>query len=114
MGRADRAGRCAVSRAGRVPLQPLAVLRQPAIGPHLAGHRSEIARIYSTSGTTGTPSYIPLTREDVEAWIVISSRSYAASGISAGESIVTTYGAGPFAAGAALEAFQALGLCTYR
>ena len=31
------------------------------IGAHLAVARDEIARIYSTSGTTGTPSYIPLT-----------------------------------------------------
>ena len=34
--------------------------RQP-IGAHLCVSRSEIVRIYSTSGTTGTPSYIPLT-----------------------------------------------------
>ena len=31
------------------------------IGTHLCVDRSEIIRIYSTSGTTGTPSYIPLT-----------------------------------------------------
>ena len=31
------------------------------IGSHLCVDRSEIVRIYSTSGTTGTPSYIPLT-----------------------------------------------------
>ena len=30
-------------------------------GTHLCASRSEIFRIYSTSGTTGTPSYIPLT-----------------------------------------------------
>ena len=32
------------------------------IGAHLTAKREEIARIYSTSGTTGTPSFIPLTR----------------------------------------------------
>ena len=31
------------------------------IGAHCAATRDEIVRIYSTSGTTGTPSYIPLT-----------------------------------------------------
>ena len=31
------------------------------IGAHLTAKREEIARIYSTSGTTGTPSFIPLT-----------------------------------------------------
>jgi phenylacetate-CoA ligase len=81
------------------------------VGAHLAVPMREVARIYSTSGTTGAPSYIPLTPGDLATWIEISSRSYAASGIAAGERIVTTYGAGPFAAGAALDAFQALGLC---
>ena len=71
----------------------------------------EIVRIYSTSGTTGTPSYIPLTAGDVENWVTASARSYAASGIRAGQRIVSTYNAGPFAAGAALAAFERIGLC---
>lgn len=82
-----------------------------AIGAHLAAPISDILRIYSTSGTTGTPSYIPLTREDLGNWIAISSRSYGASGARAGERIVSTYNAGPFVAGVALDAFAALGLC---
>ena len=40
-----------------------------------------------------------------------SARSYAASGIAAGQTIVTTYNAGPFVAGAALAAFDRIGLC---
>ena len=39
-----------------------------------------------------------------------SARSYAASGIAAGQRIVSTYNAGPFVAGAALGAFERLGL----
>ncbi len=38
-------------------------------------------------------------------------RSYAASGLGAGDRIVSTYNAGPFVAGAALGAFDRLGLC---
>ena len=67
-------------------------------------------RIYSTSGTTGAPSYIPLTASDLENWIETSARSYAASGVQPGERVVTTYNAGPFAAGAALAAFERIGL----
>jgi phenylacetate-CoA ligase len=67
-------------------------------------------RIYSTSGTTGAPSYIPLTADDVESWLVGSSRSYAASGVEPGQRIVSTYNAGPFVAGAALAAFERIGL----
>ncbi len=81
------------------------------IGAHLTASREEIVRIYSTSGTTGTPSYIPLTAADLETWVRTSARSYAASGLARGERIVSTYNAGPFVAGAALGAFDRLGLC---
>jgi phenylacetate-CoA ligase len=81
------------------------------VGAHLCVDRSKIVRIYSTSGTTGTPSYIPLTARDLDDWVTGSARSYAASGISAGQRIVSTYNAGPFVAGAALASFDLIGLC---
>jgi len=80
------------------------------IGAHLSVGREEIVRIYSTSGTTGTPSYIPLTASDLDNWITGSARSYAASGVRAGQRIVSTYNAGPFVAGAALASFDRIGL----
>jgi phenylacetate-CoA ligase len=79
-------------------------------GAHLCADPSEIVRIYSTSGTTGSPSYIPLTAEDVENWLTGSAESYAASGVEPGQRIVSTYNAGPFVAGAALAAFERIGL----
>ncbi len=39
-----------------------------------------------------------------------SARSYAASGVAAGQRIVSTYNAGPFVAGAALASFERIGL----
>ena len=80
------------------------------LGAHLCVAPSELVRIYSTSGTTGTPSYVPLTASDLENWITGSARSYAASGVTAGQRIVSTYNAGPFVAGAALDAFERIGL----
>jgi phenylacetate-CoA ligase len=99
----------------RLPLTEKSELRatvtpENPIGAHLCATREEIVRIYSTSGTTGTPSYIPLTASDLENWITASARSYAASGIQAGQRIVSTYNAGPFVAGAALASFDRLGL----
>jgi phenylacetate-CoA ligase len=82
-----------------------------AIGAHLCAAPEQIVRIYSTSGTTGSPSYIPLTAGDLDNWITGSARSYAASGIAAGQRIVSTYNAGPFAAGAALASFERIGMC---
>jgi phenylacetate-CoA ligase len=101
---------------GRLPFTEKDELRRSVgaaapIGAQLAAPMAEVVRVYSTSGTTGSPSFIPLTRADLAGWIAISSRSYAASGVGAGERIVTTYNAGPFVAGVALEAFHALGLC---
>jgi phenylacetate-CoA ligase len=81
------------------------------IGAHLCVAPAEIVRIYSTSGTTGTPSYIPVTAGDLDNWVTGSARSYAASGIAAGQRIVSAYNAGPFVAGAALGAFDRIGLC---
>ena len=80
------------------------------IGAHLCVPMSEVVRVYSTSGTTGTPSYIPLTATDLENWITGSARSYAASGVSRGDRVLTTYNAGPFVAGAALDAFGLIGV----
>ena len=76
-------------------------------GAQLCVEPEELVRIYSTSGTTGEPSYIPLTPGDLDNWVTGSARSYAASGIGPGDRVLTTYNAGPFVAGAALDAFRA-------
>ena len=81
----------------------------PPLGAHAAVDIREVARIYSTSGTSGAPLYIPLTRNDVEQWREIGRRTYSRNGLKAGERVVTTYGAGPFVAGASLAAFEAIG-----
>jgi phenylacetate-CoA ligase len=100
----------------RLPLTDKRELRatvtpENPFGAHLCADPSEIVRIYSTSGTTGTPSYIPLTASDLDNWVTGSARSYAASGVESGQRIVSAYNAGPFVAGAALAAFDRLGLC---
>jgi len=100
----------------RLPLTEKAELKATTtpdnpVGAHPCAERPEIVRIYSTSGTTGTPSYIPLTASDLDNWVTGSARSYAASGVAAGERIVSTYNAGPFVAGAALASFDRIGLC---
>ena len=83
----------------------------PPLGSHLAAPWEDIVRIFSTSGTTGTPCYMPVTAADLARWIEVSSRSYSAGGLRKGHRLVSTYGAGPFAAGAALDAFNNIGVC---
>ena len=111
---ADDAG--GLAELAQLPLTEKHELRETVspddpIGSHLCATPDEIVRIYSTSGTTGTPSYIPLTAGDLANWIAGSARSYAASGVTAGQRIVSTYNAGPFVAGAALASFDRIGLC---
>jgi phenylacetate-CoA ligase len=111
---ADDAG--GLAEIGRLPLTEKGELRATAtsenpIGAHLAAEPSEVVRVYSTSGTTGTPSYVPLTLRDLDDWVTGSARSYAASGVRPGQRIVSTYNAGPFVAGAALASFDRIGLC---
>ena len=108
--RVDLAGIAHLPLTERHELKATCTPENP-FGAHLCVDRSELVRIYSTSGTTGTPSYVPLTATDLENWITGSSRSYAASGVGAGERIVSTYNAGPFVAGVALASFERLGLC---
>ena len=81
----------------------------PPLGEHAALDIREVARVYSTSGTSGVPLYIPLARADVEQWREIGRLTYSRNGLQAGERVVTTYGAGPFVAGASLAAFEAIG-----
>ena len=100
----------------RLPLSDKRELRETTtrenpVGTHLCATRDEIVRIYSTSGTTGAPSYIPLTAGDLDNWVTGSARSYGASGVRPGQRIVSTYNAGPWVAGAALAAFDRIGLC---
>jgi phenylacetate-CoA ligase len=104
-----------LAEISELPLTEKAELRatvtpENPFGAHLCASPDEIVRIYSTSGTTGTPSYIPLTAGDFENWVVGGARSYGASGVSAGQRLVSTYNAGPFVAGAALAAFDRIGV----
>jgi phenylacetate-CoA ligase len=105
-----------LDRIAELPLTEKAELKatttpENPVGAHLCAEPRDIVRIYSTSGTTGTPSYIPLTARDLDDWVTGSARSYAASGIAAGERVVSTYNAGPFVAGAALASFDRIGAC---
>jgi phenylacetate-CoA ligase len=104
-----------LAEIARLPLTDKGELKETAtpespFGAHFAADPSEIVRIYSTSGTTGTPTYLPVTVGDLANWVTGSARSYAASGVVAGQWIVSTYNVGPFVAGAALDAFGRIGL----
>lgn len=60
---------------------------------------SEIVRIHSSSGTTGTPVIIPYTKQDVEDWAAIFRRCYETAGITNMDRIHITPGYGLWTAG---------------
>jgi phenylacetate-CoA ligase len=82
---------------------------EPPLGRHLAAPLEDVRRIYSSSGTTGDPSYIAVTEADLKAWTEIGARSYGANGIARGQRAVLTYNSGPFVAGAVLDAWGRIG-----
>jgi len=71
----------------------------PPFGSNLCVPPEQVKRVYQTSGTSGAPSVLALTRADMEMWTAIGTRSYFATGIHDHSSVLTTFGAGPFVAG---------------
>ena len=71
----------------------------PPFGTNLCVTPDQVKRVYQTSGTTGAPSVLALTRGDMESWTVMGTRTYYATGIHEHSSVLTTFGAGPFVAG---------------
>ena len=71
----------------------------PPFGSNLCVTPEQVKRVYQTSGTTGSPSVLALTRGDTETWTVMGTRTYYATGIHEHSSVLTTFGAGPFVAG---------------
>src|SRR2546427_8558790 len=72
---------------------------EPPFGSNLCVTPDQVKRVYHTSGTTGAPSVLALTRGDMETWTVMGTRTYYATGIHEHSSVLTTFGAGPFVAG---------------
>ena len=64
---------------------------------------SEIVRIHSSSGTTGTPVIIPYTREDVEDWAEMFRRCYETAGVTPLDRIHITPGYGLWTAGVGFQ-----------
>ncbi len=71
----------------------------PPFGSNLCVSPDQVKRVYQTSGTSGSPSVLALTRGDMETWTVMGTRTYYATGIHEHSSVLTTFGAGPFVAG---------------
>ena len=83
----------------------------PPFGDHLACSPDKLRRVYNTSGTSGVPCLIGLTRNDLEGYATNAARGYTAAGFAKAQRIVVGFNAGPFVAGAVYDGFDKLG-CT--
>src|SRR3989454_4922226 len=84
--------------SSKAELKP-AIDEGPPFGSNLCVTPAQVKRVYQTSGTTGAPSVLALSKADIETWTVIGTRTYFATGIHDHSSVLTTFGAGPFVAG---------------
>lgn len=70
----------------------------------MACDESEVVRIHSSSGTTGTPVIIPYTAKDVDDWATMFARCYETAGITNKDRIQITPGYGLWTAGIGFQA----------
>jgi phenylacetate-CoA ligase len=61
--------------------------------------REQIARLHASSGTTGRPTVVGYTREDLHTWSQLMARSIRASGGRPGDRVHVAYGYGLFTGG---------------
>ncbi len=83
----------------------------PPLGNHLGVSLLDTIRIHSSSGTTGQPSFVGITRHDREIWTEMAARAYYATGLRPHNIVVFALGLGFFVGGlpshAAIEAIGA-------
>ncbi len=61
--------------------------------------REQIARIHASSGTTGKPTVVGYTKNDIDTWATVMARSLRASGTRPGDVVHNAYGYGLFTGG---------------
>lgn len=60
---------------------------------------TELARLHASSGTTGKPTVVGYTRQDIDTWADLMARSLAAAGARPGDVVHNAYGYGLFTGG---------------
>ena len=61
--------------------------------------REQVMRVHASSGTTGTPTVVGYTRNDLDMWADVMARSIRAAGVRSGDMVQITYGYGLFTGG---------------
>ena len=83
----------------RLPFTTKADFRDTYPYGMLAVPLDEVVRIHASSGTTGKPTVVAYTRQDVETWTQVMARTVAAGGVGSGDVVQNAYGYGLFTGG---------------
>jgi phenylacetate-CoA ligase len=77
--------------------------RRPPLGDHAAVSLDRVVRVNSSSGTTGRPSYVGITRRDRQIWTEVVSRVYYAEGVRPTSRVAMGFSLGFFVGGLAVH-----------
>jgi phenylacetate-CoA ligase len=83
----------------RLPFTTKSDLRDDYPFGLLAVPTKEIIRVHGSSGTTGKPTVVAYTRNDIRLWSDLMARSYAAAGVTENDIVHNAYGYGLFTGG---------------
>ena len=89
----------ALADLARLPLTTKKELRENYPFGMFAVPREQVVRIHASSGTTGKPTVVGYTRNDVDTWASVMARSIRAAGGRAGDIVHVAYGYGLFTGG---------------
>jgi phenylacetate-CoA ligase len=83
---------------------------QPPLGKHVAARLDDIIRIHSSTGTTGKPSFVGITRPDARVWTAITARSFYTQGLRKSDIVIHAAGLTMFVAGlSSKDAIESIG-----
>jgi phenylacetate-CoA ligase len=71
----------------------------PPLGRHMAANWNDVIRVLSSTGTTGRPSFIGLTRRDAHTWTKLTARSFYTQGMRKTDVVIHAAGLTMFAGG---------------
>ena len=83
----------------RLPFTAKADLRANYPFGMFAVPREQVARVHASSGTTGKPTVVGYTKDDLDMWATVMARSIRAAGGRAGHVLHNAYGYGLFTGG---------------
>ena len=83
----------------KLPFTTKAELRENYPFKMFAVPREQVVRVHASSGTTGRPTVVGYTRDDLDMWATVMARSIRAAGGRAGHILHNAYGYGLFTGG---------------